>query len=135
MKKILVLLLLCASWARAADGVELFRNGLQAFQTNGVDALIRTLYSSNNPAEVDRLKDRLAHASAGLGQVIDTEVFQPRAYGKYVQRLYGVIYFAEHPLWVRADYYSISGRSGIIAMDFSRHPEDVLPLEIGTVTR
>jgi hypothetical protein len=135
MKKLLFVFLLCASLGRAADGVDAFRNGLQAFQTNGVDALIRTLYSTKNPAEVEGLKQRLAKASAGLGQVFDTEVFAPRAYGKNVQRLYGVIYFAEHPLWVRADYYSINGRSGFISMEFSRHPEDVLPLEIGMANR
>ena len=132
MKKIIALFFLAlAVRCVAADGVAAFRNGLQAFQTNGPDALLRSWYDSNDQAKIETIRARLVKATQGFGEVVDTEVFAPKSIGKHIQRLYGVIYFSEHPLWIRAEYYTINGRGGFLSMEFSRDADDILPLEIG----
>jgi len=65
-----------------------------------------------------------------LGGVVDTEVFAPKDIGRHVQRLYGVIYFQKRPLWLRAEYYTIEGRSGFISLEFSHDASDILPIEL-----
>lgn len=136
MKKILLLLcLIAATRCFALDGVATFRAGLEAFQTNGPDALLRTWYSLGEQEIIANARKRLTAHSLNLGEVIDTEVFAPKDLGRHVQRLYGVIYFKKRPLWVRAEYYTIDGRSGFISMDFSCEANDILPLEIGVSNR
>ncbi|HEY0945729.1 MAG TPA: hypothetical protein VGD81_10690 [Opitutaceae bacterium] len=117
--------------AERADGVDVFQAGLRAFQANGPDALLRTWYSAEEPEKVADLRKKLGAMSHDLGEVVDTEVFAPRNLGRHVQRLYGVIYFRKRPLWLRAEYYSIDGRSGFIALEFSKTADDILPLAIG----
>lgn len=124
-----VVLLAARGWA--ADGVDVFRAGLEAFQANGPDALLGTWYSAEEADKVAELKKRLTGVSHELGEVVGTEVFAPKSLGRHVQRLYGVIYFRKRPLWVRAEYYSIAGRSGFIGLEFSKIADDILPLEIG----
>ena len=132
MKLLLLFLLLAATpLARAADGVSLFRAGLQAYQANGPDAFLNTWYGRGEEALIAKIKQRLLAETANLGEVVDTEVFAPRDLGRHVQRLYGVIYFRKRPLWLRAEYYSIDGRSGLIGLEFSRSADDILPLEVG----
>jgi hypothetical protein len=55
-------------------------------------------------------------------------VFAPRNLGAHIQHLYGVIYFEKRPLGLRAEYYSIAGRSGFISLEFSLSPDEILPL-------
>lgn len=133
MKKfplVLLALLLVASRGFAADGVTIFRNGLQAFQANGPDALLNSWYGGREDSDlVGRVRQRLFNATQSLGPVVDTEVFAPRDLGRHVQRLYGVIYFQKRPLWLRAELYSINGVTGIISLEFSTASEDILPLE------
>lgn len=131
MKKIALLFaLIFINPGYAADGVGLFRNGLQAFQSNGADALLGAWYDSKSDSDtVDKLRERMVNITRRLGPVVATEVFAPCDLGEYVQRLYGVIYFEKRPLWIKAEYYSINGRSGFIALDFSLSAEDILPLE------
>lgn len=130
MKKLLICtvwLIACRCWA--ADGVAVFQSGLQAFQSNGADALLSTWYSArDNTDKITRLRDELNKIAQNLGPVVDTEVFAPHNLGRHVQKLYGVIYFEKRPLWFRAEYYSIGGRSGFIGLEFSLIPEDILPL-------
>ena len=134
MKKYLPLLcLLAACRCFAADGVDTFRAGLKAFQANGPDALLRTWYSSEDQIMIADLRKRLIGSAQNLGEVVDTEVFAPRNLGRHVQRLYGVIYFRKHPLWLRAEYYSIDGQSGFISLEFSQNADDILPLEYVTI--
>jgi|SRR5690606_20192720 len=131
MKPLLLLALLVLSIGRlgAADGVAVFRAGLQAYHANGPDALLSTWYSSEGEREtLARLRERLRRTTADLGPVIETQVFAPRDLGRHVQRLYGVIYFERRPLWVRAEYYAIGNRSGFIALEFSLNADDILPL-------
>lgn len=115
----------------AADGVSIFRAGLQAFQANGADALLNAWYDSSEPDRVLELRRRLIATTRDLGPVVDTEVFAPKSLGKRVQRLYGVIYFRKRPLWLRAEYYAIDGQAGFISLEFSKIADDILPLEIG----
>lgn len=131
MKK-LILMVLIATAARcaAAGGVEVFRSGLQAFQTNGPEALLRTWYSADDQAGMADVRRRLAEVSEKLGDVVEVEVFAPKKIGKHIERLYGAIYFRNHPLWLRAEYYSIDGRSGFLSLEFSKTADDILPLEI-----
>ena len=116
----------------AADGVAVFRAGLQAYQANGADALLSAWYEGSGDADkVSDIRRRLLAATRHLGPVVDTEVFAPKALGKRVQRLYGVIYFRKRPLWLRAEYYAIDGQAGFISLEFSPVADDILPLEIG----
>lgn len=130
MKPLLSLLCLsvCVScWA--ADGVTSFQSGLQAFQSNGADALLSLWYNPREEADrVAKLRERLIKITQDLGPVLDTQVFAPHDLGTHVQRLYGAIYFQKRPLWIRAEYYSINGRNGFIALDFSLSADDILPL-------
>ena len=136
MKKILLLLfMLTAGRCFALDGVETFRAGLQAFQANGPDALLRTWYSNDEQDKIDSLKKRLVTLTSNLGDIVDTEVFAPKDIGRHVQRLYGVIYFQKRPLWLRADYYTIEGRGGFISLEFSHQASEILPLEFGISTQ
>ena len=118
-----------------ADGVDALRNGLQAFQANGVDALLGAWYDSKDQLQMDSVRARFAKAAQGFGAVLDVEVFAPRTIGHHIQRVYGVIYFAERPLWVRAEYYTINGHGGFISMEVSRNADDILPLEVGVSNR
>lgn len=118
-----------------ADGVEALRNGLQAFQANGVDALLGAWYDSKDQLQMDSVRARFAKAAQGFGAVLDVEVFAPRTIGHHIQRVYGVIYFAERPLWVRAEYYTVNGHGGFISMEVSRNADDILPLEVGVSNR
>ena len=125
----LLVFALLAARVCAADGVAVFQAGLRAYQANGPDALLNTWYSlEGEQEEVAELRQRLKRATASLGPVVDTQVFAPRDLGRHVQRLYGVIYFERRPLWVRAEYYAIGTRSGFIALEFSLHADDILPL-------
>lgn len=132
MKRLLLplaLLALLLTRAAAADGVPVFQRGLEAFQANGADALLGTWYTTGDDADkIAKLRDRLAKLTARLGPVVDTQVFKPYNLGKHVQRLYGVIYFEKRPLWLRAEYYEIGGRSGFLSLDFSLNADDILPL-------
>jgi hypothetical protein len=132
MKKTLLLLgLIFATRCFALDGLETFRAGLQAFQANGPDALLRTWYSDEEQDKVADLRKRLVGITHSLGEVVDTEVFAPKDIGRHVQRLYGVIYFQKRAIWLRAEYYTIEGRGGFTALEFSRDPSDILPIEFG----
>lgn len=130
MKKLFaVFSLLAALRCSAADGVAAFQAGLQAFESNGPTALLNTWYDSREDFEkVRTLHEGLAKISSKLGPVIDTQVFAPHSLGRHVQKLYGVIYFEKRPLWLRAEYYSINGRSGFISLEWSLVPDDILPL-------
>lgn len=102
---------------------------MRAFQANGSSALFNTWYDSKAEFEkIALLRSRLDKVTADLGAAIDTQVFQPHNLGKHVQKLYGVIYFEKRPLWLRAEYYEINGRGGLIALEWSLVPEDILPL-------
>ncbi|HEU5078310.1 MAG TPA: hypothetical protein VFT72_03820 [Opitutaceae bacterium] len=132
MKKLIILAVISAMVSAArADGVDVLRSGLQAFQANGVEALLGTWYDSKDQLQLDAVRSRFTKAAQGLGGVLDTEVFAPRMIGRHVQRVYGVIYFAERPLWVRAEYYMINGHGGFISLEVSRNANDILPLEVG----
>jgi len=135
MKKIVLLFcLLIAGRCFALDGVDTFRAGLQAFQANGPDALLRTWYSDDEQEKTADLKKRFIAITSNLGEVVDTEVFAPKEIGRRVQRLYGVIYFQKRPVWLRAEYYTIEGRGGFISLEFSREASDILPFEIGVTS-
>ena len=132
------LLLLCmivTTRCFAADGLDVFRAGLLAFQANGPDALLRTWYSNEEQEKVADLRKRLTTTTHDLGEVVETEVFAPKDVGRHVQRLYGVIYFQKRPLWLRAEYYTIEGRGGFISLEFSREASDILPIELNVATR
>ncbi len=136
MKKLITLgFLLLASRCFGADGVEVFRAGLAAFQANGPDALLQTWYGTDEQEKKDHLRNKLISMTKNLGNVVDTQVFAPKDLGRHIQRLYGVIYFRKRPLWVRAEFYSIDGQSGFISLEFSPSADDILPLEIGVAKR
>lgn len=130
MKKLLLFLCLAlAGQCLAADGTTVFQNGLRAFQENGPDALLGAWYPTREDNDkITKLRERLTAVTRPLGAVLDTEVFTPYKLGSRVQRLYGVIYFEKRPLWLRADYYSINGRDGFVALEFSFSPDDILPM-------
>jgi len=134
MKKIIFFLcMIVAGRCLALDGIETFRAGLLAYQTNGPDALLHTWYTDDEQDKVADLKKRLVTLTSNLGEVVDTEVFAPKEIGRHVQRLYGVIYFQKRPVWLRAEYYTIEGRGGFISLEFSREASDILPLETSVV--
>lgn len=113
----------------AADGVALFQAGLQAYEANGPTALFNAWYNSRDDFEkIEQLRERLAKITRDLGPVVDTQVFAPHPLGRHVQKLHGVIYFEKRPLWLRAEYYEINGRRGLISLEWSLVPEDILPL-------
>lgn len=132
MKKYLLLLLLGLVQSALAEGIDVFRTGLEAYQVNGPDALLRTWYGEGQDrARIDKVRGNLVNATADLGEVLATEVFLPKNLGKHIQRVYGVIYFRKRPVWIRGEYYSIAGQSGFISIEVSRNADDILPLEIG----
>lgn len=132
MKKSLLLLLglLFATSCFASEGLDVFRVGLQAFQTNGPDALLNTWYTSDEQERLSGLRKRLIAMTEHLGTVVDTEVFAPKELGRHVERLYGVIYFQKRPIWLRAEYYMIEGRGGFISLEFSKEASEILPVEV-----
>lgn len=127
---LLVLGLLLATPCFASEGLDVFRAGLQAFQTNGPDALLSTWYTQDEQEKLTGLRKRLNAMTEHLGTVIDTEVFAPKEIGRHVQRLYGVVYFQKRPIWLRAEYYTIEGRGGFISLDFSKDASEILPVEV-----
>jgi len=130
MKKTLLLFgLIIVQRCYALDGVDTFRAGLLAFQANGPDALLRTWYSDDEQDKISNLRKHFIAVTSNLGDVVDTEVFAPKDIGRRIQRLYGVIYFQKRPVWLRAEYYTIEGRSGFISLEFSREASDILPVE------
>jgi len=129
-KSLLVLGLLLATSCFANEGLDTFRAGLQAFQTNGPDALLNTWYTSDEQEKLTGLRKRLGAMTEHLGTVIDTEVFAPKELGRHVQRLYGVIYFQKRPIWLRAEYYTIEGSGGFISLEFSKEASEILPVEV-----
>jgi len=136
MKKIFLLFcMISAGRCFALDGVDTFRAGLQAFQANGPDALLRTWYGEDEQDKIANLRKRFVALTSNLGNVVDTEIFAPKEIGRHVQRLYGVIYFQKRPVWLRAEYYTIEGRGGFISLEFSRDASDILPIEIGVSNR
>lgn len=129
MKKTILLFVLISAACRAADGVPTFEAGLKAFQTNGASALLGTWYpNKSDTPQVEAIREKLTKATRDLGEVLDTQVFAPYNLGRHVQRLYGVIYFAKRPLWIRAEYYEIGGNSGFISLEYSFAADDILPL-------
>lgn len=132
MKKILLVSCLLVVSRLVGDGVSVFQAGLQAYQSNGADALLRIWYSAEEEQKIITIRDDLTKVSQSLGAVIDTQVFKPRNLGRHVQRLYGVIYFEKRPLWLRAEYYSIGPRSGFLSLEYSLSADDILPLEWAT---
>jgi len=131
MKKLLALLFCVSAVCHgfAIDGTGVFQAGLQAFQTNGPEALFNAWYDSKDDSDkIVEIRGRFTKATQRLGQVVDTQVFAPKNLGTHIQHLYGVIYFERRPLWVRAEYYSIGGRSGFISLEFSLVSEDIMPL-------
>ena len=136
MKKLLLPLALLWLFVVRAHASELnpfetFRTGLNAFQANGPAALLNAWYSGDTETKISEIRGRLAALSERLGPVVETEAFEPKALGKRVTRLYGVIYFKKRPLWIRADYYVADGAGGFIALEFSTKPEDILPIDVG----
>ena len=132
---LLVLTLAAGTPARAETAIDVFRAGLQAFEANGPDALFRTWYRDDEETRIAELRQRLTAISSRLGPVVDTEIFAPKAIGKRLTRLYGVIYFHKRPLWLRADYYTADGTGGFVALEFSLKPDEIFPMEIGVYAR
>lgn len=130
MKKLVVILLLIVGRTAFADGVDVFRTGLEAYQVNGPDALLRTWYGVDEQDKIADIRKRLSAETQNLGEVVGTEVFAPKDLGKHIQRVYGVIYFRSRPIWIRGEFYSIAGQSGFLSIEFSRNADDILPLEI-----
>lgn len=136
MKKSLLLIgLLLVTPCFASEGLDVFRAGLQAFQTNGPDALLNTWYTQDEQEKLTGLRKRLTAMTERLGTVVDIEVFSPKELGRNVQRLYGVIYFQKRPIWLRAEYYTIEGHGGFISLDFSKEASEILPTEINVANR
>ena len=132
MKTILILLALASGMnGLAADALTTFRTGLQSAQQTGPEALLSAWYLPETPSKLDDLRTRFNGISTKLGPVIGTEVFAPKAVGRRLTHLYGVIYFRKRPLWIRADYYDGDGAGGIIYLDFSLKPDDILPFDLG----
>jgi hypothetical protein len=135
MRKLITLLFCLAAVCRcsAADGTGIFQAGLQAFQANGPEALFNAWYNAKDDSErISEIRGRLTKITQKLGPVADTQVFAPHDLGTHVQQLYGVIYFEKRPLWIRAEFYAIAGRSGFISLEFSLVPDDILPLTWAT---
>ena len=84
------------------------------------------------PIGIAEIRVRFIKITQNLGSVVDTQVFAPYNLCSHVQRLYGVIYFEKRPLWLRAEYYSVAGRSGLISLEFSLSSDDILPLTWAT---
>jgi len=80
------------------------------------------------PDRIAEIRVRFTRITREAGTVVDTQVFAPRNLGTHIQHLYGVIYFEKRPLWLRAEYYSIAGRSGFISLEFSLSSDDIMPL-------
>lgn len=137
MKTLLFLMLaFTANIVSAADNLATFRAGLQAYQANGPDALLASWYNPGADADkIAKAREQLLAITRNLGAVVETEVFAPKNLGSKIQRIYGVIYFEQRPLWLRAEFYTIGGRSGILSLEFSTHSEDILPLEFAPPAR
>lgn len=131
MKNYLVVLFALLASPLFGEGIDVFRTGLDAYQVNGPDALLRTWYSLDDVERINQVRKTLLAATHDLGDVVETEVFQPKNLGRHIQRVYGVIYFRRHPVWIRGEYYSIAGQSGFLSIEVSRNADDILPLEIG----
>ncbi|MEY4489421.1 MAG: hypothetical protein RIQ79_1929 [Verrucomicrobiota bacterium] len=130
MKKILVVFcLFIASRCLADDGLTAFQTGLQSFRSTGAESLLRSWLNTEEQSKIAHIREDLTKITKGLGPVVDTQIFKPKALGPHVLRLYGVIYFEKKPLWIRAEYYSIGEHSGFTSLEYSLSADDILPLE------
>jgi len=132
MKKILMLLTLaCGLRCMASDALTVFRAGLEGVQKVGPEVLLSAWYLPEEAPKVEELRQRFNSLSNRLGPVIDSEIFAPKAVGRRLTHLYGVVYFRKRPVWIRADYYNGDGSGGFIHLEFSLKPDDILPFELG----
>lgn len=113
--------------ARAAQAPDqILIDGLQACVTNGLEATLRTWYADRLPLATE-MKDRLAPATRGLGEIIDTEVVAIQAVSKRVTRYYVAIYFSRCPLWLRVERYSNGEKAFYLPLRFSTNADEILP--------
>jgi hypothetical protein len=128
MKKYFVWLFLVGLCRRSdAAGIDVFRAGLDAFRSNRAETLLASWYDPTDKEKIAITRKKFAEATADLGDVVDTELFEPKSLGRHIQHLYGVIYFRKSPLWVRTVYYTLDDRSGFLTIEFSRKSDEILP--------
>lgn len=128
MRPLLFLIVLTLSTAlRAAPAPDpVLLSGLEACQTNGLEAAVRIWYS--NRAELGlEMKDKLAAAARHLGDIIDTEVVAVQTVSKRVTRYYVAIYFTRCPLWLRVERYANRETAFYLPLRFSTNPDEILP--------
>jgi hypothetical protein len=128
MKRYLVLLFVLGFWQRlGAEGVDVFKSGLDAFRSNRAESLLASWYDPTDKEKIAITRRKFAEATADLGEVVDTEVFEPKSLGRHIQHLYGVIYFRRSPLWVRTVYYTLGDQHGFLSIEFSKRSDEILP--------
>ena len=128
MKKFFVLLFFVGLCQRlGAEGIDVFKAGLDAFRSNRAEALLASWYDPTDKEKIATTRRKFAEATADLGDVVDTEVFEPKSLGRHIQHLYGVIYFRKSPLWVRTVYYTLGDQKGFLSIEFSKRSDEILP--------
>jgi hypothetical protein len=128
MKKYLVFLFFASCFrCWGADGIDVFKTGLEAYRTNRAETLLAAWYQPNDKAIIGQVRKKFADTTDDLGEVVDTEVFEPKSLGRHIQHFYGVIYFRKSPLWVRAVYYSLGDQRGYLSIEFSKRSDEILP--------
>ena len=128
MKKYLVLLFLVSLSRRlGAEGIDVFKSGLDAFRANRAETLLASWYDPADKEKMGITRKKFADVTGDLGDVVDTEVFEPKSLGRHIQHLYGVIYFRKSPVWVRAVYYTLGDRSGFLTIELSKRSDEILP--------
>src|SRR3954464_13007532 len=118
MKKHIVWLFLVCLWQRSeAAGIDVFKAGLDAFHSNRAETLLASWYDPTDKEKIAITRRKFAEATGDLGDVMDTEVFEPKSLGRHIQHLYGVIYFRKSPLWVRTVYYTLGDQHGFLSIE------------------
>ena len=119
--------LLAAPFTRAAQTPDpVLVSGLQAIESNGVDAGLRAWYA-DRPALATEMKTDLQPLLTKLGPVLDTEVVAIQQISKRVTRYYVAIYFTRCPLWLRVERYANGEKSFFFPLRFSTNPDEILP--------
>lgn len=100
--------------------------GLRSLQANGLEAGLRVWFADRGELARE-MQQRLTSATAGMGDIIDTEVVAIQSVSQRVTRYYVAIYFQRAPLWLRVERYASRERAFFLPLKFSFDPDVILP--------
>lgn len=124
---VLVFVTLAPAALTAVETDTVLLSGLRACDVNDLRTCIRTWYA-HDPKLNEQVQNQLEKVSAGLGDILGTEIVSARDLSKRVRRYYIAVYFDKHPLWLRVDRYNTNGVVQItLPLKYSLAAGEILP--------